>query len=152
MAISARPPVLAGRHRVSTADAGLRLATSVQRPPPGRKPPGAAAFTSPRRAASTSAADPRPRAAATNNATTGSARPSAPASSTAVFLRAVRLMPRSRSLTDRGLRPAASASSSALPESRAARFCYSCQYLPPCLGQAPAWKRQHPFGVLNTVG
>ena len=53
----------------------------------------------------------RPRAAATNNDRTGSARPSAPASRTAVSWRAVRLMPRSRSLTDRGLRPAALASS-----------------------------------------
>ena len=45
-------------------------------------------------------------------ATSGSARPNAPASSRAVSLRAVRLMPRSRSLTERGLRPADSASSS----------------------------------------
>jgi hypothetical protein len=55
---------------------------------------------------------PRPRAAATNRARTGSTRPSAPASSMAVSLWTVRLMPRSRSLTDRGLRLAASASSS----------------------------------------
>ncbi len=54
----------------------------------------------------------RPRAAATNTGRTGSARPSAAASNSAVSLRAVRLMPRSRSLTDRGLTPAASASSS----------------------------------------
>ena len=53
----------------------------------------------------------RPRAAATNSDRAGSARPSAPASRTAVSWRAVRLMPRSRSLTDRGLTPAALASS-----------------------------------------
>ena len=66
----------------------------------------------PCRAASTSAAGARPRAAATNSARAGSARPSAPASNTAVSLWAVAWMPRSRSLTDRGDTPAASASSS----------------------------------------
>ncbi len=70
--------------------------------------PGATSCT----AASTSAAGPRPRAAATNSARTGPARPSASASSPAVSLWAVRWIPRSRSLTDRGERPAASASSS----------------------------------------
>src|SRR5215467_11686176 len=70
--------------------------------------PGAASRT----AASTSAAGARPRAAATNRSRAGLARPSAPASSSAVSLRAVRWMPRSRSLTDRGDSPAASASSS----------------------------------------
>ena len=59
------------------------------------------------------------RAAATNSPRAGSARPSASASSPAVSLRAVRLMPRSRSLTDRGLRPAASASSSWVSPARA---------------------------------
>ena len=63
-------------------------------------------------AASTSAAGARPRAAATNSTRTCPFRLSASASITAVSLRAVRLIPRSRSLTDRGLRPAASASSS----------------------------------------
>ena len=53
-----------------------------------------------------------PRAAATNSPLTGPSRPSASASRTAVSLWAVRLMPRSRSLTVRGLTPAASASSS----------------------------------------
>ena len=38
------------------------------------------------------------------------------------------------------------------PESRAAGFCYACQYLRPCFWQAPAWTRQHPLGVLNPVG
>ena len=70
-------------------------------------PPGACVCL----AASTCAAWMRPRAAATNSDRAGSARPSAPASRTAVSWRAVRLMPRSRSLTDRGLRPAALASS-----------------------------------------
>ena len=78
----------------------------------------------PRTAASTSAAGARPRAAATNKGRTGSARPSAPASNSAVSLRAVRLMPRSRSLTDRGLRPAASASSSCVSLA-SARSCRS---------------------------
>ena len=63
-------------------------------------------------AASTSVAGRRPRAVATNSARTGSARPSASASSPAVSLWAVRWMPRSKSLTDRGDRLAASASSS----------------------------------------
>ena len=65
-----------------------------------------------RGAARTSAAWVRPRAAATNSSRTSPVRFSAPASSMAVSLRAVRLMPRSRSLTDLGLRPAAPASSS----------------------------------------
>jgi len=77
-----------------------------------------------RTAVSTSAAGTRPRAAATNNALAGSARPSAPLSNRAVSLRAVRLMPRSRSLTDRGLRPAASASSSCVSPA-SARNCRS---------------------------
>ena len=63
-------------------------------------------------AASTPAAGARPRAAASNSARCGPANPSASASSRAVSLRAVRLIPRSRSLTDRGERLAASASSS----------------------------------------
>ena len=63
-------------------------------------------------AASMPAAGAPPRAAASNSARGGPARPSASASSRAVSLRAVRLMPRSRSLTDRGERLAASASSS----------------------------------------
>ena len=54
----------------------------------------------------------RPRAAASNSARCGPVRPSAPASSRAVSWRAVRFTPRSRSLTDRGDRLAASASSS----------------------------------------
>ena len=57
-------------------------------------------------------ADTRPRAAPMNKARTGSARPSALASNRAVSLRAVRLIPRSRSLTDRGLSRAAPASAS----------------------------------------
>src|SRR6516165_4872469 len=63
-------------------------------------------------AASTSTAGALPRAAATNSSPAGPARPSAPASSTAVSLWAVRLMPRSRLLTDPVDNPAASASSS----------------------------------------
>ena len=77
-----------------------------------------------RRAASTCAAGMRPRAAATNSDRAGSARPSAPASRTAVSWRAVRLMPRSRSLTDRGLTPAALASSACV-SSASARSCRS---------------------------
>jgi hypothetical protein len=52
-------------------------------------------------AASTCAAGTVPRAAATNTSAVGPVRPSAPASSTAVSLCAVRLMLRSRLLTDR---------------------------------------------------
>ena len=63
-------------------------------------------------AVSTSPAGARPRAAERNSSRAGSARLSAPASKTAVSLCAVRWMPRSRSLTDRGLSPAVSASSS----------------------------------------
>jgi hypothetical protein len=77
-----------------------------------------------RAAASTRAAGARPQAAAMNKTRTGSARPSAPARSTAVSLRAVRLMPRSRSLTDRGLTLAASASSSCV-SSASVRSCRS---------------------------
>ena len=66
----------------------------------------------------------RPRAAATNSDRAGSARPSAPASRTAVSWRAVRLMPRSRSLTDRGLTPAALASSCCVSRA-SARSCRS---------------------------
>ncbi len=72
--------------------------------------------------ASTSSAGARPRAAAMNKARAGSARFKASASNNAVSLRAVRLMPRSRSLTDRELMPAAWANSScvslASPRSR----------------------------------
>jgi hypothetical protein len=64
------------------------------------------------RAANTSLAGALPRAAATNSARTGPARPSASANSPAVSLCTVAWIPRSRSLTDRGERPAASASSS----------------------------------------
>ena len=66
----------------------------------------------------------RPRAAATNSDRAGSARPSASASRTAVSWRAVRLMPRSRSLTDRGLTPAALASSACVSWA-SARSCRS---------------------------
>ena len=94
-----------------------------------------------RRAASTSAAGTRPRAAATNNARAGSARPSAPASSSAVSLRAVRLMPRSRSLTDRGHRLAASASSSWVSLA-SARSCRSSPPNPSAGCSAMVW---HPL-------
>jgi hypothetical protein len=70
--------------------------------------PGGLPYT----AASTSPAGTRPRAADRNSSRAGPARPSAPASKTAVSLCALRWIPRSRSLTDRGLSPAASASSS----------------------------------------
>ena len=70
--------------------------------------PGGLPYT----AASTSSAGARPRAADRNSSRAGPARLRAPASKTAVSLCAVRWMPRSRSLTDRGLSPAASASSS----------------------------------------
>ena len=63
-------------------------------------------------AAGTASAGARPRAAASNAARAGPASPSASASSRAVSLRAVGWIPRSRSLTDRGLSRAASASSS----------------------------------------
>ena len=82
------------------------------------------------RADSNSATGARPRAAATNNSRCGPARFSASASSSAVSLRAVRLMPRSRSLTDRGDRLAASASSSCV--SRASPR--SCRSRPAKLG------------------
>ena len=62
----------------------------------------------------------RPFAAASNSARAGPIRPSASASSRAVSLRAVRLMPRSRSLTERGLSLAASASSSCVTPPRPA--------------------------------
>jgi hypothetical protein len=71
--------------------------------------PLAAASTT---AASASLAGTRPRAAPTNSSRAGPSRPSAPASSTAVSLRAVALIPRSRSLIARWLTAAASASSS----------------------------------------
>ena len=58
------------------------------------------------------AAEARPRAAAMNSVRGCPVRLSASASSPAVTLRAVRLTPRSRSLTDRGLTSAAAASSS----------------------------------------
>ena len=66
----------------------------------------------------------RPRAAASNSARRGPDRPSASASSRAVSLRAVRLIPRSRSLIDRGLRPAACASSSCVSPA-SSRSCRS---------------------------
>ena len=72
---------------------------------PGRGP-------APSAAARTCAAGTLPRAAATNSSSVGPVRPSAPASSTAVSLCAVRLIPRSKLLTDRGDTPAAAASSS----------------------------------------
>jgi hypothetical protein len=75
-------------------------------------------------AASTFVAGPRPRAAATNSARTGSVRPSASASRPAVSRWAVRWTPRSRSLTDRGDRLAASASSSCVNPA-SARSCRS---------------------------
>ena len=87
-----KPPMSRGRDRVAAA-----VGTAV-----------AAA----RWAASTSSAGARPRAAAMNTTRTSSLSSSASASSWALSLRAVRLMPRSRSLTERGLRLAASASSS----------------------------------------
>ena len=64
------------------------------------------------RAASTSLAGARPRAADTKSSLASAGRPSAMARSRAVSLWAVRLTPRSRSLTARVLIPAASASSS----------------------------------------
>ena len=101
-------PARRARKKTARPAPGMAPAPDKGTPATPSPPPGA----SPRRAASTSAAGARPRAAATNTGRTGSARPSAAASNSAVSLRAVRLMPRSRSLTDRGLRPAASASSS----------------------------------------
>jgi hypothetical protein len=102
-----KPPTSRGRLRVAAA----------------ADPPAAPS----RLAASTSAAITRPRAAATNSTRTSAGRLSASASSTAVSLRAVRLIPRSRSLTDRGLMPAASASSSCV--SRAS--VRNCRSSPP---------------------
>ena len=83
-------------------------------------------------AASTPAAGAPPRAAASNSARGGPAKPSASASSRAVSLRAVRLIPRSRSLTDRGERLAASASSSWVSPASAR----SCRSSPPNPGAA----------------
>ena len=74
----------------------------------------------------------RPRAAASNTARCGPARLSASASSRAVSLRAVRLIPRSRSLTDRGERLAALASSSCVSPASAR----SCRSSPPKPGAA----------------
>jgi hypothetical protein len=101
---------IAPSSRVSSAPRPVKPATSR-----GSVRVAAAAnapTATPCRAASTSAAGALPRAAATNSARTGPARPSAPASNWAVSLCAVRLTPRSRSLTDRGRTPDASASSS----------------------------------------
>jgi hypothetical protein len=91
--------------KLAISRGSARVAAAAEAP----AAPSAAAAS---RAASTSAAGARPRAAATNAARTGPIRPSASASSPAVSLRAVRLTPLSRSLTDRGERLAASASSS----------------------------------------
>ncbi len=105
------------------------------------------AVAAPSLAASTSAAAVRPRAAATNSSRSGPVSLSAPASSSAVSLRAVRLMPRSRSLTDRGDRLAASASSSCVSpasprscRSRPAKLSASCSATgpsPPSPGRRP---------------
>ena len=81
----------AGHHLLSDSRGSVRAAAAT---PPAPAPPGTG----------------RPAAAASNSARAGPARPSASASSRAVARRAVRLMPRSRSLTDRGLSLAASAS------------------------------------------
>ena len=66
----------------------------------------------------------RPRAAAINVSRTGASKRSAPASKTAVSLWVVRLIPRSRSLTVRGLKLDASASSSCV-RLASARSCRS---------------------------
>ena len=95
-------------------------------------------------AASAAAAVARPRAAASNSARRGPARPSAPASSRAVSLWAVRLMPRSRSLTDRGDRPAASASSSWVSLA-SARSCRNS----PANGSPASPTAQHPLPALR---
>ena len=92
-------------------------------------------------AASTLLGGAAPPAAATNNASADPARPSASASSSAVSLRAVRLMPRSRSLTDRGLSCAASASSSCVSRASAR----SCRSSPPKLSAACSATSQHPL-------
>src|SRR5580693_6953215 len=86
----------------------------------------------PTEAARTSPAGARPRAAATNSSRAGPSRPSAPASNSAVSLRAVALIPRSRSLIARWLTRAASASSSWVSPA-ASR---SCRNSPPNLSPA----------------
>ena len=94
-----------------------------------------------------------PRAAATNGTCTGPVRPSAPASSRAVSFRAVRLTPRSRSLTDRGLSPAASASSSCV--SRASpRSCRNspAKFSAGCSVNAPSPLRQAPPAACRKAG
>jgi hypothetical protein len=97
----------------------------------------------PRAAASICAVGACPRATATNSSRAGPARPSARASSSAVSLRAVRLIPRSRSLTERGLTLAASASSSCV-SSALARSCRNstAKLSPGCSATAPAPPRQ----------
>ena len=94
---------------------------------------------SPCLAASTSAAGTLPRAAATNRSWIGPSRLSAPASNWAVSLWAVRLIPRSRSLTDRGERLAASASSSCVSRA-SARSCRNspAKESPDCSPTTPA--------------
>ena len=102
---AAAAPVTAPASCASSAARPVKLAIS-------RGSVRVAAAAAPSPAASTSSAGSRPRAAASNSARCGPVRPSAPASSRAVSWRAVRFTPRSRSLTDRGDRLAASASSS----------------------------------------
>jgi len=88
----------------------------------------------------------RPRATASNCALAGPNRCRASASSRAVSLRGVRLTPRSRSLIDRGLRPAASASSSWV--SRASVRCFRSRPAKVTGGSATASplarRRSHP--------
>ena len=108
----------------------------------------AAAAAAPSPAVSTSLAGSRPRAAASNSARCGPERPSAPASSRAVSWRAVRFTPRSRSLTDRGDRPAASASSSCVSPASSR----SCRSRPPklspgCSATGSIAPRQTPSAV-----
>jgi hypothetical protein len=101
-------PAAASRPKKNAASCSPNTASPRYGEPataPGRGPALSAA-------ARTRAGGTVPRAAATNSSAAGPVRPSAPASSTAVSLCAVRLMPRSKLLTDRGDTPAASASSS----------------------------------------
>ena len=118
------PPRRPRPHRV-TAQASC--ASSAARPVKlaiSRGSVRVAAAAAPSPAASTCPAGSRPRAAASNSARCGPERPSAPASSRAVSWRAVRFTPRSRSLTDRGDRVAASASSSCVSPA-SSRSCRS---------------------------
>ena len=86
----------------------------------------------------------RPRATASNSARAGPTRPSASASSRTVSRRGVAAIARSRSLTDRGLSRAASASSAALR-------CATCEVNPRTLPSARPQPLPSPTAVRSTL-